>query len=342
MILYGGLFDSSSNRDKLAKLKEEMGDPNFWGNKRESERVISEYNSLNNLFSSCKKLKSDIDFYVSNIDDPDVISLARDEIGSISSSLRDLEISILFDGKYDNNDAILEIHAGAGGTEACDWTSMLYRMYMRWCEKHNFKVKVIDETLGTDAGIKSISVIVSGLRAYGYLSSEKGIHRLVRISPFDSNKRRHTSFAAVDVTPVFDNSIDIKIDEKDIRVDVFRSTGAGGQGVNTTDSAVRVTHIPTGIVVTCQNERSQIQNKEMCMQILKSKLYDLERLKKEEELNKIKGNLKKIDFGSQIRSYIMQPYTLVKDHRTGYEDNNVNRVLDGDIDGFIYAYLKDR
>ena len=217
---------------------------------------------------------------------------------------------------------------------------MLYRMYFRWCEKKEYKMEVISEVPGTEVGIKTIAIIVKGLNAYGYLKSEKGIHRLVRISPFDSNSRRHTSFASVEVTPVIDSEVDIKIDEKDLRVDVYRSTGAGGQGVNTTDSAVRITHIPSGIVVTCQNERSQLQNKEKCMQVLKSKLLKIEQEKKEEELKNIKGAKKEINFGSQIRSYIMCPYTLVKDHRTGSEEANVNKVLDGEIDKFINAYLK--
>ena len=219
---------------------------------------------------------------------------------------------------------------------------MLYRMYSRWCEKKGYKLEVIDEQPGTEAGLKSIVVIVKGHNAFGYLKGEKGIHRLVRISPFDSNSRRHTSFAGVDVTPVIDDDVNIQIDEKDLRIDVYRSSGAGGQGVNTTDSAVRITHLPTKIVVTCQNERSQLQNKEKCMQILKSKLLKIEEEKKEEEMRALKGEQKEINFGSQIRSYIMCPYTLVKDHRTGAEDVNVSKVLDGDIDKFIEEYLKGK
>ena len=265
---------------------------------------------------------------------------ASEEIENLEKNLENLEVKVLLNGEFDKNDAIVEIHSGAGGTEACDWANMLYRMYTRWCEKKGYKLEIISELPGTEVGIKSITIIVKGLYAYGNLKSEKGVHRLVRISPFDSNSRRHTSFASVEIVPVIDTDVDIEIDEKDLRIDVFRSSGAGGQGVNTTDSAVRITHLPTNIVVTCQNERSQLQNKEKCMQILKSKLLKIEQEKKEEEIKKLQGDRKEINFGSQIRSYIMCPYTLVKDHRTNAEETNVNKVLDGDIDKFINEYLK--
>ncbi len=319
-----------------------MNDSHFWDNKKQSEKTISEFNELNSLLTDVKSLKEEIDFYLELLQDNtfDEIETAENEIENIAKKLNALEIKILLNGEYDKNDAILEIHAGAGGTEACDWANMLYRMYARWAEKHHYKVEVVDEQPGLEAGIKSISVIIKGLYAYGYLKGEKGVHRLVRISPFDSGKRRHTSFAAVEVTPVTEFSEDIQIEEKDLRIDVFRSTGAGGQGVNTTDSAVRITHLPTKIVVTCQNERSQIQNKEKCMQILKSKLLELQRLENVSKLEEIKGEQKKIDFGSQIRSYVMCPYTLVKDSRTGTESTNVSKVLDGDIDKFIEDNLK--
>ena len=260
----------------------------------------------------------------------------------IKKQLELLEIETLLNKPYDSCNAILEIHSGAGGTEACDWAEMLYRMYQRWCEKKGYKIEVTDMQQGDEAGIKSLTAIVKGINAYGYLKNEKGIHRLVRISPFDSNSRRHTSFAGIDVTPLFDNEkIDIEIKPSDIRVDVYRSSGCGGQGVNTTDSAVRITHIPTKIVVTCQNERSQIQNKEKAMEVLMSKLYKLEIEKRNNELKNIKGSLDDINFGSQIRSYIMCPYTLVKDHRTNVEVTNVNSVLDGNIDVFINSILKE-
>ena len=268
--------------------------------------------------------------------------------------LKDLEISskklqletenlnklLLLNGPYDKYDCILEIHPGAGGTESCDWASMLYRMYLRYCEKKSFKVTVLDYQDGDEAGLKSVSILIKGTNAYGYLKNEKGIHRLVRLSPFDSNNRRHTSFASVEVTPDIDKDVDIQIDEKDLKIDVYRSSGAGGQGVNTTDSAVRITHLPTKTVVTCQNERSQIQNKEQALRVLKNKLLLMEIERQEQELNKIKGDQMNINFGSQIRSYVMHPYSMVKDHRTNTETSNVTKVLDGDIDEFIEDTLK--
>ena len=316
-----------------------MKDPDFWNDKRESEKVINELNALKAIIDMANSIKEEIELCRYSLDEND-FDYPRDNQTKVASKLEELEMQVLLNGLYDQNNALLEIHSGAGGTEACDWADMLYRMYKRWCEKHNYKIDVIDEVKGGEVGYKSISLVVKGHNAYGYLKSEKGIHRLVRISPFDSNKRRHTSFASVEVTPVIENNNEITIDDKDLRIDVYRSTGAGGQGVNTTDSAVRITHIPTKIVVTCQNERSQLQNKERCMQILKSKLIEIELEKQKQELNKIKGNQKEINFGSQIRSYVMCPYTLVKDHRTNKENPNVNKVLDGDIDEFINEYLK--
>ena len=249
---------------------------------------------------------------------------------------------LLLNEPYDKNNCILEIHPGAGGTESCDWANMLYRMYLRYCEKKNYKVELLDYQAGDEAGIKSVSILIKGTYAYGYLKNEKGVHRLVRLSPFDSNNRRHTSFASVDVSPDIEKDDSIEIDEKDLKIDVYRSTGAGGQGVNTTDSAVRVTHLPTKIVVTCQNERSQIQNKEQAIKVLKGKLLARKLEEQEKELNKIKGEQLNIDFGSQIRSYVMHPYSMVKDHRTEEETSNVNKVLDGDIDIFIESNLKKR
>ena len=247
---------------------------------------------------------------------------------------------LLLNGPYDKNDCILEIHPGAGGTESCDWASMLYRMYTRWCEKKKYKLEILDYQDGDEAGIKSVSIRIKGNNAYGYLKNEKGIHRLVRLSPFDSNNRRHTSFASVETTPEIQQDNDIEIDEKDLKIDVYRSTGAGGQGVNTTDSAVRITHLPTKTVVTCQNERSQIQNKEQAMKVLKNKLLLKKIEEQEQELNEIKGTQENINFGSQIRSYVIHPYSMVKDHRTNVETSNVGKVLDGDIDMFIEANLK--
>ena len=261
-------------------------------------------------------------------------------VNNISSKVEKLNLLVMLNGPYDKNDCVLEIHPGAGGTESCDWASMLYRMYTRWCEKKNYKVEVLDYQDGDEAGIKSVSLLVKGKNAYGYLKNEKGVHRLVRLSPFDSNNRRHTSFASVEVTPEIEQDTSIEIDEKDLKIDVYRSTGAGGQGVNTTDSAVRITHLPTKIVVTCQNERSQIQNKEQALKILKNKLLLQKLEENEQEMNKLKGEQMNIDFGSQIRSYVMHPYSMVKDHRTNVETSNVSKVIDGDIDMFIESNLK--
>ena len=273
--------------------------------------------------------------------DLEIQELLSNDVDSIRGRLESLEIMVLLDGKYDSLGAILEIHSGAGGTEACDWANMLYRMYTRWCEKHGFHIEEINNEAGDEAGIKSVMAFITGKNAFGYLKCERGVHRLVRISPFDSNSRRHTSFASVEVTPLFDgNDVDIEIKESDIKIDVYRSSGAGGQHVNKTESAVRITHLPTGIVVTCQNERSQIQNKERAMEVLKNKLYQLEIQKREEQMKEMKSDMKKIDFGSQIRSYVMHPYILVKDHRTNVENTNVEAVLDGDLDLFINTYLK--
>lgn len=324
-----------------------MQDPLFWNDKRSSEKVISELNSLKGILESVSNLKNQIDNNLELLEqsgnelDDDFRLLIIEEKDYIESLLESLSLSILLNGLYDSFGAIMEIHSGAGGTEACDWAMMLERMYFRWCEKHGYKLEVIDRQEGEEAGIKGVSVIVRGHNAYGYLKSEKGVHRLIRLSPFDSNSRRHTSFASVDITPLFEKSdIDIEIKDTDIRVDVYRSSGCGGQGVNTTDSAVRITHLPTKIVVTCQNERSQIQNKEKAMEVLKNKLYQLEVEKRNQEMRALKGEVMDINFGSQIRTYTMHPYSLVKDHRTNVETSNVLKVLDGDLDLFMNSYLR--
>ena len=258
----------------------------------------------------------------------------------LNEKVEQLNLLLLLNGPYDKNDCILEVHSGAGGTEACDWAMMIYRMYTRYCEQNNYKYEVIDYQDGEEAGIKSASIRVKGSNAYGYLKNEKGVHRLVRLSPFDSNNRRHTSFASVEVTPEIEQDNTIQIEEKDLKVDVYRSTGAGGQSVNTTDSAVRITHLPTRIVVTCQNERSQIQNREQALKVLKSKLLLKKLEEQEKELSQLKGTQMNIEFGSQIRSYVMHPYSMVKDHRTQVETSNVSKVLDGDINMFIESNLK--
>ena len=270
----------------------------------------------------------------------DIYNLIESNISTYPDKISLLEIKTLLCDEYDENNCILEVHSGAGGTEACDWANMLYRMYTRFCDNHGFKHEVIDIINGEETGIKTVVLSIKGKYAYGYLKCEKGVHRLVRLSPFDSNHRRHTSFASVDVIPEIKNDINIEIDPNDIRIDVYRASGHGGQGVNTTPSAVRITHFPSGIVVTCQNERSQIQNKEEAMTVLKSKLKLIEIEKEKEQMAEIRGEHMNIEFGSQIRSYILHPYSLVKDHRTNVETSNTNKVLDGDIDLFINAFLR--
>ncbi len=320
-----------------------MNEPNFWDDSNKATSIIDEVNDLKKIVERISNLKNKVESNLEllNCNDNEFIELVTAEVDDIKKELDDLEIFVLLNGPYDKYNAVLEIHPGAGGTESCDWANMLYRMYTRWCEKHNYKYEIIDEQKGEEAGIKSVSMIIYGMNVFGYLKNEKGVHRLVRISPFDSNARRHTSFASVDVTPyIVNEDIDIEIKPNEIRVDVYRSSGCGGQGVNTTDSAVRITHLPTKIVVTCQNERSQIQNKEKAMEVLKNKLYQLEMEKKEKELKELKGEQSDINFGSQIRNYVMHPYSLVKDLRTNVETSNVSKVLDGDIDLFINSCLK--
>ena len=300
-------------------------------------------NSLKDVVVKITNLKSRIDALkdLSTSLDEESIPIVEEEVLQIDKDTKEASLLLLLNGKYDKENAILEVHSGAGGTEACDWAMMLYRMYTRWCDKNGYKYTVLDYQEGEEVGIKSVSMLVKGLYAYGYLKCESGIHRLVRLSPFDANHKRHTSFASVMAVPFIDDKTSVDINEKDLRIDVYRSSGCGGQGVNTTDSAVRITHIPTNIVVTCQNERSQIQNKEQAMKILKSKLLLLENEKKNSELNSFKENQQNIEFGSQIRSYVMHPYSLVKDHRTLYETSNVSKVLDGDINIFIEMMLKE-
>lgn len=276
---------------------------------------------------------------ITDENDPSFSDL-ENETKSIEKGISDLWLETLLKGEYDSGNAILMLHSGAGGEEAQDWTEMLFRMYKRYCDKQGFKVDTIDYLAGDGAGIKSVTFKVTGENAYGYLKCEKGVHRLVRISPFDSNKRRHTSFASLEVMPEINDTIKINIKEEDLKIDTYRSSGAGGQYVNKTESAIRITHIPTGIVVSCQNERSQIQNKEVAMQMLRGKLYEKEQRELLSKVNDIKGDLKKIEWGSQIRSYVFQPYTMVKDHRTNYETGNIQSVMDGNIDEFIIDYLK--
>ena len=346
-MIYGGYFEPDVKLKRKAELESIMNTPGFWDDKKNSEIVINELNSIKDVLDSCSKLKNKIDSDVELIGmlndsyDEEVVNMINEDISIIDSELCSLENLLVLNGPYDKDGAILEIHPGAGGTESCDWANMLYRMYTRWCSNKGYKVEVIDYQDGEVAGLKSVSMLVRGMYAYGYLKCEKGVHRLIRISPFDSGARRHTSFASVDVMPYFgDSDINVEINPNDLRIDIFRSSGNGGQGVNTTDSAVRILHIPTRIMVTCQDERSQIMNKEKAMKVLKSKLYQLELEKRDAELKKIQGVQKEINFGSQIRSYIMHPYSMVKDHRTNTETSNVSKVLDGDIDMFINDVLK--
>ncbi len=302
-------------------------------------KITKELNHLNNEVNSIESKLKEIDTYLELLELEDSLSMINESLPSIEDSYNELEKLSLLNGKYDDNDIIFEIHSGAGGTEACDWANMLYRMYTRYFDKNDYKYKVLSYIEGDVTGIKSVSLEVSGDYIYGYLKGEVGVHRLVRLSPFDANHKRHTSFASIMVTPLIDNP-DVEIDEKDLKIDVFHASGHGGQGVNTTDSAVRITHLPTKIVVTCQNERSQIQNKEEALNLLKNKLYILEQEKLNKEKNEIKGEQLNIEFGSQIRSYVMQPYTMIKDLRTGYEETDVDSVLDGEIDGFIDSFLR--
>ena len=332
-MIYGGLFDLDSKINRKDELDKIINDVSFW-NRVDKDDILKENNSLNSLIDDVinvkKKITANIELLNEEIED-DMLEVINSEYDDILKEVDRLRIDTYLSGEFDKNDCFLEIHAGAGGTEACDWADMLLRMYERYLSKNDYKYTLIDKQLGEEVGIKSAMLEISGKNAYGYLKGEIGVHRLVRISPFDANKRRHTSFASVLVTPKFDNNIDININDSDIRVDIYRSSGPGGQGVNTTDSAVRITHIPTGIVVTCQNERSQIRNREIAMEVLKNKLYSLELEKQNKEIKNIQGDMMTIGFGSGKRSYVMCPYTLVKDNDSGFETSNVDGILDGDI-----------
>jgi len=332
-MIYGGLFDLDNKLKRKEELNKIINFPDFW-NSDDREKILKENNFLNDLINNVMYSKNKIDSNMSILNDEiddELLSLIVLEYDELKLLVDKLRIDTYLSGEFDKNDCILEIHSGAGGTESCDWAMMLYRMYTRYLTKNGYKYEEIDRQPGEEVGVKSILINITGNNAYGYFKGERGVHRLVRISPFDSNKRRHTSFASVEVTPKFDNNIDVVVNDSDIRVDIYRSSGPGGQGVNTTDSAVRITHISTGIVVTCQNERSQIRNKETAMAILKSKLYNLEVMKKNNQINDLKGDQMTIGFGSAKRSYVMCPYTLVKDSESGYETSSIDKILDGDI-----------
>lgn len=321
-----------------------MNDQEFWS-RDDSNDILNEASRLKKVVNPVLELKKNVDNNIeilSQVSDNDIeiLELIEEEYANDSKLLEKLKLETYLSGEYDHNNCILEIHAGAGGTESCDWANMLYRMYFRYLEKHNYKIELLDRQPGEEVGIKSVMIRVVGENAYGYLKGEKGVHRLVRISPFDSNKRRHTSFASVEITPEIDKSISVVINDKDLKIDIYRSSGPGGQGVNTTDSAVRITHLPTGIVVTCQNERSQIQNKEHCLEVLKSKLYALELEKKNKAITDMKKGRMANAFGSGKRSYVMCPYTRVVDNDSLYETSDVDSVLDGNIDDFIINGLR--
>ena len=331
---------------KIEKLELEISKPNFWDDASKSTIILQElkqikgkYTKYENIQKEIKNLKEFIDFLEIEKDE-ELEKELENNVKKLEKELEKFEIQILLNGKYDNNNAILTLHPGAGGTESQDWVQMIYRMYLRWANDNGYTVKELDYLEGEEAGIKSVTFLVSGENAYGYLKSEKGVHRLVRISPFDAGGRRHTSFASVEVLPEINDEIEVEINSEDLRIDTYRASGAGGQHINKTDSAVRITHIPTGVVVSCQSERSQIQNRETAMKMLKSKLIDLKEKEQAETINDLKGKQMDIAWGSQIRSYVFCPYTMVKDHRTGYEVGNVQSVMDGEINGFLEAYLK--
>ncbi|WP_338950244.1 peptide chain release factor 2 [Fusobacterium nucleatum] len=338
-------LDLEKRKSTVKELEKLTFEDAFWSDKRKSSEIIKSMNFEKNIVSRYEKLATEIDDEEVLIDfvesgEMSFESELQTKHKILKSDIEEFEINLLLDGEYDINNAIVTIHSGAGGTEACDWADMLYRMYLRWCNLKGYKVSEFDFMEGDSVGIKSVTFLVEGINAYGYLKSEKGVHRLVRISPFDANKKRHTSFASVEVVPEVDENVEVEINPVDIRIDTYRASGAGGQHVNMTDSAVRITHFPSGIVVTCQKERSQLSNRETAMKMLKSKLLELEIKKKEEEMKKIQGEQSDIGWGNQIRSYVFQPYALVKDHRTNTEIGNVKAVMDGDIDDFINSYLR--
>ena len=342
----GESLEVPAKEEKIAELEYKMGEPTFWDDAEKAQKINQELNAVKISVDKYKNLVAKFEdaqtLWEMGMEEQDE-SMEEDvksELAAVAEGLESLQLEVLLSGPYDANNAILTLHAGAGGTEAQDWTQMLLRMYGRWAERHGFTVETADLLPGEEAGVKSATLFIKGHNAYGFLRSEKGIHRLVRISPFDAQARRHTSFAACDIMPEIDDNVEVNINMSDVRVDTYRASGAGGQHINKTSSAIRITHMPTGIVVTCQNERSQFQNKDKAMQMLKAKLYMLKLQEQADKLSDIRGEVTEIGWGNQIRSYVMQPYTMVKAHRTNAETGNVDAVMDGGIDLFINAYLK--
>lgn len=341
-------FDVAGKKSEIEKLEEEISKDRFWDDLENSQKTVQRSKNLKDSLEDYNKLVDEhedletLNLLAMEEDDSSVAQEIGRGIFKLRKAIAKMRLVALLSGPYDKNNAILTLHSGAGGTEAQDWVVMLYRMYLKWAEKNNFKVKELDYLAGDEAGIKSVTFMVEGENAYGYLACEKGVHRLVRISPFDANSRRHTSFASLDVMPEISDDIEININPADLRVDTYRASGAGGQHINKTESAIRITHIPTGVVVSCQTERSQIQNRETAMKMLKSKLFEIKEREHLEKIEDLKGVMKDIAWGSQIRSYVFHPYTMVKDHRTNFEVGNIQSVMDGELDGFIDAYLNSK
>src|SRR4051794_23303142 len=333
-------FDLAALKDRIASLEEELGQPGFWDDPQHAAIVSAEHARLTRRLDRYERLQRDFDDATELLEmDGDMADEIEGSIEPLRAELARLQEDALFTGEYDGGDAVVTIHSGAGGVDAQDWTEILLRMYLRWAEKRRFKTELLEASAGEEAGLKSATFTVAGENAYGILKAERGVHRLVRHSPFDSAHRRHTSFAQVIVAPLIADEIDVEIDEDDLRIDTYRASGAGGQHVNKTDSAVRITHVPTGIVVQCQNERSQASNKQTAMRLLRSRIAELREEEREQEIARERGAAQDTNFGSQIRSYVLQPYQMVKDHRTDFEMGNAQGVLDGELDGFVHAYL---
>jgi len=344
----GGLFDLEQLEEDIAEAEDRMSEPGFWDHTEAAQQLINEtnvrkekYQQFHHFVSELEELNVMFELQLEEYDE-EIQQELEERLRRLNEQLNTYELALLLDEPYDKNNAIMELHPGAGGTESQDWGSMLLRMYIRWAESHGFQVETLDYQAGEEAGIKSVTLLIKGYNAYGFLKSEKGVHRLVRISPFDSAKRRHTSFCSVDIMPELDETIEIEINPDDLKIDTYRASGAGGQHINKTESAVRITHLPTGTVVASQAQRSQLKNREQAMGMLKAKLYQLEMEKKAQEAASLRGEQMEIGWGSQIRSYVFHPYSMVKDHRTNCETGNVQAVMDGDLEGFIDAYLKQR